>query len=304
VELGRHEAHVRGLEGLHVPQAGVVDFTRVCEALGRQVGWAGGTLRTGFRVRRVQRHPQELVLQSADQEVRARNLVNCAGLQSDRVARLCGVEPQVRIVPFRGSYFQLARGREDLVRGLIYPVPDPRFPFLGVHLTRTVDGDVIAGPNALLALSRDGYGRVSVSPKDVSVMLGYGGFWRMGVRWWRTGLAETGGFWRMGVRWWRTGLAETVRSMSKRGFVHALRRLIPEIRASDLERGPVGIRAQAVSPDGALVDDFCIQHGDRTLHVLNAPSPAATASLSIGASIAEMAEERFGLSRRSSGTPS
>jgi L-2-hydroxyglutarate oxidase len=188
---------------------------------------------------------------------------------------MCGVEPGLKIFPFRGEYFKLVSGRRTLVRNLVYPVPDPQFPFLGVHFTRMIDGGVEAGPNAVLAFKREGYGKFSFSARDFGEMLFYPGFWRMGFK------------------HWRMGLGEFYRSFSKRAFVHALRRLIPEIEAGDLEPGGAGVRAQALEPDGFLADDFRIRESERMIHVLNAPSPAATASISIGETIAHMALKNF-----------
>jgi L-2-hydroxyglutarate oxidase len=220
------------------------------------------------------------VLETTRGTLRCGALVNCAGLQSDRVARLCGVEPGVRIVPFRGEYYDLIEERRHLVRNLVYPVPDPAFPFLGVHFTRRVRGGVEAGPNAVLALKREGYGRADVSLRDTAELLVYAGFWRMGLRHWRMGLGES----------WR--------STSARAFVAALQRLIPEIRRADVVRAGAGVRAQALEPDGKLSDDFLIIEAERMIHVLNAPSPAATASITIGSIIAERAAERFALAPR------
>jgi L-2-hydroxyglutarate oxidase len=223
------------------------------------------------------REGAELVLDTTAGEVRCRTLVNCAGLQSDRVARLCGVEPGVQIVPFRGEYFELVPEKTHLVKNLIYPVPDPRFPFLGVHFTRMVGGGVECGPNAVLALRREGYRFGDVSLRDVAEMLRFPGFWKMA--------------WE----YWRTGVQEVCRSLSKRLFWLSLRRLIPELRMDDIRPAGAGVRAQAVDRDGKLVDDFRIVTAERMVHVLNAPSPAATASLSIGRHIAALAEEAFGL---------
>jgi L-2-hydroxyglutarate oxidase len=203
-------------------------------------------------------------------------LVNCAGLQADRVARLCGVRPDVRIVPFRGEYFELAAGRRELVRGLIYPVPDPRFPFLGVHLTRTVDGRVEAGPNAVLALRREGYRRTSFSLRDAGAVAAWPGFWRF-----------------LG-RHWRMAAAELRRSLVPGVMLADLQRLVPAIRTGDVERSRAGVRAQAMDAHGRLIDDFRIVRAERQVHVLNAPSPAATASLAIGGEIAAMAAEALG----------
>jgi L-2-hydroxyglutarate oxidase len=223
------------------------------------------------------------VLETARGALRCGALVNCAGLHSDRVAHLCSVEPGVRIVPFRGEYYDLVPQKHGLVRNLIYPVPDPRFPFLGVHFTRMVRGGIEAGPNAVLALKREGYGRADFSLHDTVELLAFPGFWRMGLHHWRMGLHES----------WR--------STSTAAFVAALRRLIPEITSADVHRAGAGVRAQALEPDGRLCDDFLIVEADRMVHVLNAPSPAATASITIGRAIAARAAERFGLMPRDGG---
>ncbi len=276
-ELEDYEPAVAGVAGLHVPDTGIVDYTAVTHAFARLVREAGGEVRTGARVLRVDRREGGLTLETASGPVEARSLINCAGLQSDRMARLCGVEPGVRIVPFRGEYYELAPGRQSLVRNLIYPVPDPRFPFLGVHFTRMIKGGVEAGPNAVLAFRREGYARTSFSPRDTLELFGYAGFWRMAGR------------------YWKMGLEEMYRSASKRAFVRALRGLVPELRDEDVHPSGSGVRAQALGPDGALLDDFRIVEADRMIHVLNAPSPAATASISIGRAIAEMAAKSFAL---------
>jgi L-2-hydroxyglutarate oxidase len=276
-EIKEHEPHVAGVAGLLVPETGIVDYTQVAHAYARHIEAAGGSVRTGWRVRGVQRMPGEIVLETPRGEVRCRYLIGCAGLQADRVARLCGVDPQVQIIPFRGEYYHLVPERRFLVRNLIYPVPDPRFPFLGVHFTRMIGGGVEAGPNAVLALKREGYTRTAFSAGDALEMVRYAGFWRL-VR-----------------RYWRTGLGELHRSFSKRAFVTALRKLMPGLERSDLELAGAGVRAQAVDANGNLVDDFRLVEADRMIHVLNAPSPGATASLSIGRTIARMAAERFEL---------
>jgi len=276
-ELKEYEPAVVGVAGLHVPDTGIVDYTAVTHSFARLVREAGGDVRTGARVLRVERRPGTLALETTSGVVEARSLINCAGLQSDRVARLCGVEPGVTIVPFRGEYYELAPGRESLVRNLIYPVPDARFPFLGVHFTRMIKGGVEAGPNAVLAFRREGYKRTSFSLGDTLELFGYAGFWRMAAR-----------YWRMGVE-------EMYRSASKRAFVRALQGLIPELRDEDVHPGGAGVRAQALGPNGALLDDFHIVEAERMIHVLNAPSPAATASISIGRTIGEMAARSFAL---------
>jgi L-2-hydroxyglutarate oxidase len=274
-EIREHEPHVAGIAGLLVPETGIVDYSQVAGKYADIVRAAGGEVRTGARVRRVARRDDGFVLETTAGEVACRHLINCAGLQSDRVARLCGVRPDVQIVPFRGEYYELAPERRGLIRNLVYPVPDPRFPFLGVHFTRMVHGGVEAGPNAVLAFRREGYHRWSFSPRDVLEMASFRGFWRMA--------------WRYG----RTGMGELYRSFSKRAFLRALQRLLPELRLEDLRPAGAGVRAQAVDATGALVDDFRIVKAERMIHVLNAPSPAATASISIGRAVAAMAAEVF-----------
>ena len=276
-EMVELEPHVAGIAGLHVPDTGIIDFDSVTQTYARIVGDHGGEIRLGNRVRKVIIEEDGIVLETPLGVVRAKNLINCGGLQSDRIARMCGVDPGLRIVPFRGEYYEIVEDQHHLIKNLIYPVPDPRFPFLGVHFTRMVLGGFEAGPNAVLAMKREGYGRFSFSIKDVASFVSYGGFWRMARKFWRTGFTE--------VR----------RSLSKRAFVKALRRLIPEISIDDVHRGGVGVRAQALFPDGKLCADFHIVEAPRMIHVLNAPSPAATASISIGRAIAQTAKNRFGL---------
>lgn len=275
--IREHEPHATGVAGLFVPETGIVDYRQVAEAYAGQVRAAGGAIRTGARVYRIEQKADELVLETTAGPVQCRYLINCGGLQSDRIARLCGLDPGLRIVPFRGEYYELAPNRHHLVNNLIYPVPDPRFPFLGVHFTRMIQGGVEAGPNAVLAFKREGYRHWSFSPKDVQSTLSYGGFWRMAAK------------------YWRMGLGEFYRSFSKRAFVTALQKLMPDLGPDDVRPAGAGVRAQAVAPDGRLLDDFHIVEAERMVHVLNAPSPAATASISIGRAIAAMATERFDL---------
>ncbi|MGW2468761.1 L-2-hydroxyglutarate oxidase [Streptomyces bauhiniae] len=260
-QIAEYEPEVRGLAAIHVGTTGVCDFTAVARQLARA---SGAEIRYGSRVVRVDRRPDRgvAVLTSAGQVVRARVLVNCAGLYCDELARLTGDEPGVRIVPFRGEYYELAR--PELVRGLVYPVPDPAFPFLGVHLTKGLDGGVHVGPNAVPALAREGYGWGVVRPRELA------------------GTAAWPGAWALARRHWRYGAGELHRSLSKPAFLDAARRLVPGVEERDLVRAPAGVRAQAVTRDGTLVDDFLIREGARAVHVLNAPSPAATASLPIG----------------------
>jgi L-2-hydroxyglutarate oxidase LhgO len=271
------EPHAAGIRALHVPGAAIVDYAEVARKLGDLVTAMGGEILTGARVEDIRTEPEGLTVESSRGAVRCRYLIGCAGLHSDRLARREGAEVTARIVPFRGEYYEIVPGRSELVRGLIYPVPDPRFPFLGVHFTRKVNGGVEAGPNAVLALRREGYRKSQVHPRDLAEVLTYGGFWRMAAR------------------YWRTGIAELYRSFVKGAFVRALQKLVPDIRAEDLRPGGAGVRAQALAPDGKLVDDFVILERPRALHVVNAPSPAATASLAIGEEIASAAAKRFGL---------
>jgi L-2-hydroxyglutarate oxidase len=278
-ELKEFEPHAAGIAGLWVRETGIVDYGKVCEKYAEIITAGGGDMRLNFRVKRVKKTAQELVLCCGHDEVRCRNLVNCAGLHSDRVARMCGIKPGLQIIPFRGEYYKLIPERHDLVRNLIYPVPDPRFPFLGVHFTRMIAGGVEAGPNAVLAFKRQGYKKWSFSVRDAVQFALYPGFWVMGVK-----------FWKM-------GMGEFYRSFSKKAFVRALQRLIPEIQAEDLQPGGAGVRAQALEANGFLVDDFRIKEAERMVHVLNAPSPAATASISIGQSIAGIALKNFALNR-------
>jgi (S)-2-hydroxyglutarate dehydrogenase len=275
-EVHEFEPHAAGIAALWVPETGVVDFPAVARAYARRVEAAGGKVLTGARVTAVRRDGAGLAVETAAGTVACELLVNCAGLQADRVARLCGARPDVRIFPFRGEYYELVEGRRELVRGLVYPVPDPRFPFLGVHLTRTVDGRVEAGPNAVLAWRREGYRRLSFAPRDAADIVSYPGFWRMALRFWRTAALET----------WRSAVPGA--------FVRDLHRLVPEIAPADVRRGGSGVRAQALDRQGRMIDDFRIVASERAIHVLNAPSPAATASLAIGERIAAMAAEALG----------
>ncbi|MHC4319846.1 MAG: L-2-hydroxyglutarate oxidase [Planctomycetota bacterium] len=269
-QLREHEPHAAGIAGMHVAETGVVDYGAVTRAYAEVVRAAGGEVLVNARVRRVLDDGDGLVLETGQGAVKCRRLVNCAGLHADRVAARCGARPSCRIVPFRGEFWRIAPDRARLVRSLIYPVPDPRLPYLGVHLTRRIDDWVETGPNAVLTLNRHGYRRGRPSLGDALEVLGYRGFWRMAGRFWRTGVAEFG------------------RSLSRRAFARQARRLVPDLTAADLQPAESGIRAQAVDPDGGLVDDFRIIATGRAIHVLNAPSPAATASISIGRYVAGM----------------
>jgi L-2-hydroxyglutarate oxidase LhgO len=273
------EPHAAGIRGLWSPSTGIVDFRRVALVYGDDVRARGGSIWTGRRVIGLDRRPSELVVRTTDGDLMTDAVISCAGLWADRVADLTGDagRDEPRIVPFRGDYYTLTRDARSLVRGLIYPVPDPRFPFLGAHFTRRIDGEVWAGPNAVLAFSRTGYRRRDVSPPDLVRTLTYPGFLRLARRYVRTGIAE---MWR---DWW------------KGAFVRELQRYVPELRADQLTFGPSGVRAQALARDGSLVDDFDLAGSGRVLHVRNAPSPAATASLAIGRELAARAVERFRL---------
>jgi L-2-hydroxyglutarate oxidase len=274
-QLREVEPHATGLAALHVPTAAIVDYRKVTEALAGRVVESGGEIRTGSGVNAIKREGNEVVLGTSAGEVRARHYIACAGLQSDRVVRLSGSPPPGKIVPFRGEYFELVRQKEHLVRGLIYPVPDPRFPFLGAHFTRVVGNGVEAGPNAVLALGREGYRKRDVNFRDLAETLSYPGFWRL-----------------LG-RYWRTAAGEVFRSLSRRAFAADLATLVPEIRADDLIPAPAGIRAQALFRDGRMVDDFLIVESESSLHICNAPSPAATASLAIAKEIVTRAASFF-----------
>jgi L-2-hydroxyglutarate oxidase LhgO len=239
--------------------------------MARELARRGGEVRTMARAESIRREASRVVVQCGREDVEARVLVGCAGLQSDRIARIAGLSVDVSIAPFRGEYWMLAPDRSTLVRSLIYPVPDPSLPFLGVHFTRRIAGGIEAGPNAVLALAREGYSRSQMDARDLAEM------------------AAWPGFWRMAGRYWRTGAAEMLRSLGRRSFARACAELVPELREDDLVPGGSGVRAQALARDGTLVDDFVFAEGERMVHVINAPSPAATASLAIGEHVAARA---------------
>lgn len=272
-QLRELEPHAAGIAALHSPSTGIVDFGSVAEALTSDVRECGAEVVTGVRFLGAARDGRGLRVRTSEGDLHAGFLVNCAGLYADEVARRMGLRPPVRIVPFRGEYFFLRPERRELVRGLVYPVPDPRFPFLGVHFTRTVHGDVEAGPNAVLAFAREGYSRWRIRPRELAGTLAYPGFLRLAGR------------------YWRTGLEEYRRSLNTRSFVASLARLVPEIRVEDVVPGGSGVRAQAVARDGSLEDDFRVVRAGPSIHVLNAPSPAATASLAIGEHLAGVVAE-------------
>lgn len=271
------EPHAAGLQALAVASTGIIDYVAVAERYAAIVRERGGEIRTGTRVLGLRRDGGEWVVETSAGSARTPYVINCAGLHSDLMARLAGAIPPVRIIPFRGEYYELAPARASLVRALIYPVPDPAFPFLGVHFTRMVGGGVEAGPNAVLSFKREGYRKTDFDPREAWDTLSYPGFWKLAAR------------------YWRTGAGEFHRSFSKAAFVRALQRLLPDLRMDDLHPSGAGVRAQAIDPGGALVDDFSIQVLGGVVHVLNAPSPAATASLPIGRAIADEARRHFGL---------
>lgn len=274
-EIQEYEPHAAGIAAIHVPQTGIVDYVGVCHAYADIIRKRDGEIKTSARVTGFRKTGAEFVLTTPQEEVACRYLINCGGLQSDRIARLCGVDPGLQIIPFRGEYYELAPEKHHLVRNLIYPVPDPRFPFLGVHFTRMVKGGVEAGPNAVLAFKREGYKMTDISVKDLLSFAFYGGFWKMAFK------------------FWRTAAGEFQRSLSKAAFVKALQRLLPELTEADVHRSGAGVRAQALDPKGNLLDDFNIVEAERMVHVLNAPSPAATASIAIGESIADTSTRLF-----------
>jgi (S)-2-hydroxyglutarate dehydrogenase len=276
-ELREYEPCLAGIAGLLVPETGVVDFTAVAEAMAREIRSAGGQIKTGCRLEHARRQSQFLSLLTSTGPLSCSGLINCAGLHSDRVCRMAGGDPGVRIIPFRGEYFHLQPSGAEMVKALIYPVPDPSLPFLGVHFTRGVDNRVEAGPNAVLALAREGYRKRDISLADCWETLAFPGFWKLAGR------------------FWQVGLAEYRRSFSRRRFLRDLQLLIPGLSRQDLGAYGSGVRAQAVDRQGKLLDDFSIITGAGMVHVLNAPSPAATASLAIGDEIARLAEAEFRL---------
>jgi L-2-hydroxyglutarate oxidase len=273
------EPHARGIAGLHSPDTGIVDFVEVARAYAQDAQGGGATIATGCGVHGVRVGARALRLEHAQGATRAGHAIFCAGAWSDRLAVAAGADPNPRIVPFRGAYLRLASERRELVRSLIYPVPDPALPFLGVHLTRHIDGEVLIGPTALVAGARDAYRLGRVRARDLLDTLGWPGTWRM--------LA----------RWWRTGAVELRHAASAAALARAAARFVPELRARDVRPAFAGVRAQALGRDGRLIDDFAFSATERALHVRNAPSPAATSSLAIARHIADRAEETFGFGR-------
>jgi L-2-hydroxyglutarate oxidase len=274
-EIKEFEYYVTGIKGLFVPDTGIVDYINVTNKFASKIVENGGEVKTNCRFVSIKIFQEELLLETTSGDIKCKLLINCGGLQSDRVAKKCGINPGLQIIPFRGEYYKLKPEKEYLVKNLVYPVPDPKFPFLGVHFTRMINGGIEAGPNAVLAFKREGYFKKDFSFRDVKEMITYSGFWKMAGR------------------YHKTGFGEFIRSFSKTRFVKALQKLIPEIDSDDIYPAGAGVRAQAVDPDGNLLDDFRIIETKNMIHVLNAPSPAATASLSIGRTISEKAIEKL-----------
>jgi L-2-hydroxyglutarate oxidase len=269
------EPHVAGIQAIHVPEAGIVDYVGVCEKLGELLTARGAQIHLNTRVNRMKRTANSIVVKTTAGDFEGDYVVNCTGLHADRVTKLSGQKPEAKIVPFRGEFFELKPAAEHLCKALIYPVPNPKFPFLGVHFTKMVEGGVECGPNAVLAFAREGYSKMTINLRDAFESLTYPGFIRLAAKHWKTGCGEM----------WR--------SFSKRAFVKALQRLVPEIRSDHLDVAPAGVRAQAIGRDGKILDDFLIQETDRVINVGNAPSPAATAALNIGSLIVDKLASKF-----------
>ena len=274
-EIKEYEPHADGILGLYVPETGIVNYSLVTEKYVEIFTGYGGKVLISTKFLNLVRKNDEMILETNQGEIKTRVLVNCAGLQSDRVAQKCGIKPNLQIIPFRGEYFNLVKEKEYLINNLIYPIPDPKFPFLGVHFTRMIKGGVEAGPNAVLSFKREGYKKFDFSFEDSIQMFSYVGFWKMAAQ-----------HYKMGIK-------EFYRSFNKNEFVSALQKLVPEIKDADIYPGGAGVRAQALESDGKLVDDFRIIEAENMVHVLNAPSPAATASISIGNTIAGFAKRRY-----------
>ncbi len=276
-QINEYEPYAAGLEAIYVPYTGIVDYVAVCHKLSELIIKNGGTVKLNSKVREIKYVNKKIIVIIDSDEYQCDYLVNCAGLYSDKVAELCGLRPDVKIIPFRGEYYKLKREKEYLVKNLIYPVPDPRFPFLGVHFTRMIKGGVECGPNAVLAFKREGYKKSDFELSQIFEFISYTGFWRMAKK------------------YYKMGFEEFRKSYSKRLFVKSLQKLIPSIKEDDLIEGGSGVRAQALDKNGNLIDDFRIIQTENMIHVLNAPSPAATASLSIGDTISNMIIKNFNL---------
>ena len=268
-EVKEKEPYVSCLGGIYVPTSGIADYKKVCQKYAELIEQQGGEIKLNTKVIKINNSDNYKVLETNQGEIKGKLMINCAGLYSDRMAELDGVNPQAKIVPFRGEYYQLKTEKQHLVKSLIYPVPNPEFPFLGVHFTRMIDGSVHAGPNAVLSLKREGYKKTDFDLKEFTEVISYPGFWKLAAK-----HADE-------------GIKEIIRSFSKAAFVHSLQQLIPDVTSDDIVPCEAGVRAQALKADGKLVEDFLIIQDERALHVCNAPSPAATASLEIGKSIVE-----------------
>ena len=276
-EMKEIEPWVKGVEAIHVPCSGIVDYAGVCRKLAELLRNAGNDIRLSSEVKSVYHNNGTVTVQTGKERISARYLINCAGLQSDRIARASGVSSEIKIIPFRGEYYELTPGAQHKVKALIYPVPNPEFPFLGVHFTRMVLGGVECGPNAVFAFKREGYTKTSFDLNDVIDTFNFPGFWKL-----------AGKHWRMGAD-------ELYRSFSKQGFLENLRKLIPSIGIGDITESPAGVRAMALKPDGEILDDFYFETTENEVHVLNAPSPAATAGLAIGSEITAKVKSSFGI---------
>lgn len=276
-ELNEIEPYAEGLEAIHVPCTGIVDFVGVCEKLRDLLEQGNAKVQCGAAVRNIRHKNNSVVAVTDHDEFRSKHLINCAGLYSDHVAESAGIRNDIQIVPFRGEYFELTPETEHMVKGLIYPTPNPAFPFLGVHFTKMITGKIECGPNAVFAFKREGYEKLSFDLQETIETINFPGFWKLAKK------------------HWRMGLDEYYRSISKKAFVKGLQKLIPSIQASDLKPAPAGVRAMALTPEGEIVDDFKFSTTDQEIHVLNAPSPAATAGLAIGDEIVKKANEAFDL---------
>ncbi len=274
-ELREIEPHVNGIGAIHVQDCGIVDYSKVARAFKNIVARNGGELRLSTKVENIAEREDSVTIETNNGTIHARYVINCAGLHSDRIASMVGLQTRMQIVPFRGEYYELIKEKEHLVKHLIYPVPNPNFPFLGVHFTRMMNGGIHAGPNAVLAFKREGYSKTDMNAKDLLEVLTYLGFWKMAI----PNMKE--------------GLHEMIRSFSKKAFLKSLQRLIPDIEKNDIIPSSAGVRAQALKRDGSLVDDFAIFESKRSIHVCNAPSPAATASIMIGREIVKRIPEHF-----------
>ncbi len=279
-ELLEKEPHAKGIKALWVPSTGIIDYPGVLKAYAKLILEKDQEIKLNQNIKKIQIKKNRIFINSDHGEFSSSYLINCAGLYADRIAGLAGAKLPVKIVPFRGEYYQIKPSRENLVNGLIYPVPDPAFPFLGVHFTKRIDGTVEAGPNAVLAFAREGYKKSNLNFKDLMETITYGGFLKLARK------------------YWKVGMGEIYRSLSKKAFTKALQELLPEIQEDDLIDGGSGVRAQAIDRNGKLIDDFSIIHTERALHVCNAPSPGATSSIAIGETITSMLKESFPNLRR------